>query len=354
MSIPTAVREAYELSEEEALAARHVPSLINVTYVVRRSARSRVESLVLQRLHPVFGARVHLDIEAVTQHLVRRGLETPLLIRTRDGELWVTEAPPSGAVWRALSYIEGVTLHRSRDPRTLENAARLLARFHGALLDLAHEFMHHRPIHETSRHLASLEAALASEQGQNDSEAAELGREIAAEKRHIRLDYSALPRRVIHGDPKLSNVMFDATTGEARCMIDLDTLGRGPLAHELGDALRSWCNAAGEDVAAPEIEKDSVRAVFTGYASERPEVIDRDEVLAAIEGLETISLELSSRFAADAITDSYFGWDAARFSSRREHNLVRARGQLALYRSVRRSRGELMAIAEDVLSGARK
>ena len=62
--------------------------LINLTYVVRSGA----PLAVLQRLHPVFGAKVNLDIEAVTAHLAARGLITPRLIRTRDGRAWVGHA----------------------------------------------------------------------------------------------------------------------------------------------------------------------------------------------------------------------------------------------------------------------
>ena len=73
-----------------------------------------------------------------------------------------------------------------------------------------------------------------------------------------------------------------------------------------------------------------------------------EDVLTAAErralpaGLETIALELSARFCADALRESYFGWDSARFGSRGEHNLVRARSQLSLAASVRRQRGALV------------
>jgi uncharacterized lipoprotein YddW (UPF0748 family) len=42
----------------------------------------------------------------------------------------------------------------------------------------------------------------------------------------------------------------------------------------------------------------------------------------------------AARFAADVVNQSYFGWDAQRFSSRAEHNWVRALGQLSLARSL--------------------
>ena len=62
-------------------------------------------------------------------------------------------------------------------------------------------------------------------------------------------------------------------------------------------------------------------------------------------GLETVCIELAARFAVDAFRDSYFGWDPSRFPTRRVHNLVRARGQLALGLAVRAARDEALRIA---------
>jgi Ser/Thr protein kinase RdoA (MazF antagonist) len=55
------------------------------------------------------------------------------------------------------------------------------------------------------------------------------------------------PVRVVHGDPKISNLVFAPDADRALCMLDLDTLGTMALPFELGDALRSWCNVASED-----------------------------------------------------------------------------------------------------------
>jgi Ser/Thr protein kinase RdoA (MazF antagonist) len=137
------------------------------------------------------------------------------------------------------------------------------------------------------------------------------------------------------------------------CMIDLDTVGRGYVAYELGDALRSWCNPAGEDTPDAELDPAIFTAVMRGYARECPAVITTPELLSAIDGFETVSVELASRYAADVIVDRYWGWDATRFTSRREHNMVRARGQLALSRAVRAARSRLNEIATDALDGGR-
>lgn len=350
--IPPEVQAAYGLLPPDAggsLVPLH--SLINRTYLAQGDVGQGAQAMVLQRLHPVFGAHVHVDIEAVTLHLQQRQIETPRLLRNRSGALWLEVNADGGRhVWRASSYVEGVTLHRSSDRAQLGSAAELLGRFHGGLLDLRHEFVHIRPLHDTRQHLAKLETALASERGRADGEARELGEQILQHARGVCLDFSAFPLRVLHGDPKLSNVLFQCgDPTRARCMIDLDTLGRGYLAYELGDALRSWGNRAGEDQLEADFDPEVLRAVIAGYARARPAAISGEEICSAVSGLETVSLELASRFAADAILDSYFGWDATRYPTRRAHNLVRARGQFSLARAVQRQTAALQSIARQAL-----
>lgn len=352
--IPPEVRAAYGLAADDASdEIVHLSSLINRTYLVRGDLGQGRQQLVVQRLHHVFAANVHVDIEAVTRHLELRGLETPRILRNKQGELFTLEerTPEAPGVWRAISYIEGVTVHRSSDPVQLGSAAELLGRFHGALFDLEHEFVHVRPLHDTAQHLRKLRAALDSERGQQDAEARELGSAILEQARGIRVDFSEFPRRVLHGDPKLSNLLFQPLDPlRARCMIDLDTLGRGFLAYELGDALRSWINRAGEDQLEADLDLAALRAILTGYARACPRELPSAEIGSGIDGLETVSLELASRFAADAILDSYFGWDATRFPSRRAHNLVRARGQFSLARCVRERGPELREAARQALA----
>lgn len=334
--IPSEIQAAFGV---DGARVEHVPSLINRTYIVR-DAQREPRDLVLQRLHPVFGARVNEDISAITEQLSAKGLLTPRLVPSLSGALWVEDE--SGRPWRALSLVEGVTFHRARSPEQLRSAAELLGRFHAALDGTPHVFVHHRPLHESARHFALLGEALRSPRARGDAEAQELGAEILQRAERARVDFSALPRRVCHGDPKISNVLFDpADPDRALCWIDLDTVGHGYLAYELGDALRSWCNPAGEDVAQVEVELALFSATLEGYLR-GPFRVGFEELSSAVDGLATVSLELASRFARDVIEDSYWGWDPARFPSRREHNLVRARGQLALSASVERQRSLLL------------
>src|SRR5690606_22934060 len=76
-------------------------------------------------------------------------------------------------------------------------------------------------------------------------------------------------------------------------------------------------------------------AAMDGYRAGAGDLLTAAERASIVPGLETVCVELAARFCVDVFEDSYFGWDSSRYPSRREHNLVRARGQLALARSVR-------------------
>jgi len=292
--------------------------LINTTYAVGAPPVA-----VLQRLHPVFGAAVNLDIEAVTAHVAARGMETPMLIRTRDGHAWITDE--GGGVWRALTWVDGETVHRVPDPAWAEAGGALVGRFHRAVADLSHTYHFTRAgVHDTAAHLGKLRARV---DAGGDAEAVELGREILGVPLPVLLEQ---PRRHVHGDLKISNLLFRRDPLRGVALVDLDTLALGSMAFELGDALRSWCNPHGEDAGHVHFELPIFAAAIAGVRAEADALITRDERLAIVTGLETVCIELAARFAVDVFDDSYFGWDPARFPSRRAHNLIRARGQLAL------------------------
>lgn len=323
--------------------------LINATFAVRRGGEPLA---VLQRLHPVFGAEVNLDIEAVTAHLAARGLVTPRLVRTRAGAAWLEVA---GQVWRALSWIDGIAVHAVPDPAWARAGGELVGRFHRAVHDLTHDYRFARAgVHDTAAHLARLAAHVAVPAGDASvapelAEARDLGRDILDAARALP-PMPDLPRRHAHGDLKISNLLFRAATPppEAIALVDLDTLGLQTLAFELGDAMRSWCNPRGEDAGAVGFDLAIFAAAIAGWSDVAAPLFGRDERAAIVTGLETVCLELAARFAVDVFDDRYFGWDPARFGSRRAHNLVRARGQLALGRAVRAVRDEATAL---VLTG---
>lgn len=337
------MEEAYGLAQASLRPIEG--GLINRTFEVRLETGRRV----LQRLHPVFGPEVNVDIDVVSRHLQTRGVLVPRVVRAITGALWV-EA--EGAVWRMLTYIEGITYHRVRSPALAGEGAVLAAAFHHALCDFEHRFHFARPgAHDTPAHLARLESTVAAHPAHRlHPEVERIAEAIGAHAREL-TDLSALPRRVVHGDLKISNILFDAA-GRARALVDLDTIGYERLAVEMGDALRSWCNPAGEDATEVRVDEGVFEAAVTSYAGGARAFIQPDEVSSLVSGFETIALELAARFAADALAESYFGWDPSRYPSRGAHNLARAGNQLALAQAVRARRSALEAMVRRAFRGA--
>lgn len=324
--IPDPILEAYGLAdaEFEQLTSGH----INRTYRVRRGDSTSI----LQRVNPIFGPEIHADIEAVTAHLDIHGQSTPRLLRSRSGALCVSEGD---AVWRMQSWLPGRTILRTESPAHAAEAGRALARFHRALVDLDHVFQNKRKgIHDTPAHMAMLRASLASHANHRQFDEIEpLAQEIFR-CFEASAPLPEAPLRVVHGDPKISNLLFD-DNGSAIGWVDLDTLARMPLGLEIGDALRSWCNVADEESVTCTFDMDRFAAAIEGYWSEAHDFVTNDEVASFIPSTETICNELASRFCADALNESYFGWDQSRYDSASAHNIDRTRAQLSLAASLR-------------------
>jgi len=315
--------------------------LINETFLLDGSGPGH--RFVLQRVNRLFSPAIHQNIQAVTAALSGAGLVTPALLPTRDGQLCLQLRDAAGVAetWRLMTYVPGHSFDvLSADPvsatKQAAAAGALIARFHAALDGLAHTFVGLRAgVHDTPRHLAALRRALAEHTGHPlHGGVTTLGDALLAAADALPA-LPALAPRVCHGDLKFNNVLFAGPappdSEQALCLIDLDTVGPQPLAFELGDAWRSWCNRSGEDQPEATLDLAVFMASLEGYQQAYGRALTGDERRALLLGPEWISLELACRFAADALNEAYFGWNPSRFESRGAHNLVRARGQFSLH-----------------------
>lgn len=318
--------------------------LINVSFAVR----AEDGEYVLQRVHPVFAPEVHDNIAAVSERLRQRGQPSPRLLTSRGGK-WFADLGVDG-VWRVMTRLPGISFDTIQSPAQARAAGARVGAFHAALDGLGHEFRAVRQgVHDTPAHLRGLAQALAEHPEHR------LAAEVRALAEEIVAGYASLPApgevplRVCHGDLKFNNLLFAGTgPGEqvvTTGIVDLDTVGRMPLHHELGDAWRSWCNRGGEDQTAASFDLEVFAASLDGYLGALAGGISRAEREALVHGVEWISLELTARFAADALRERYFGWNRERFPAAGEHNLLRARGQWALHTAAlatRAARAELL------------
>jgi len=320
--------------------------LVNQTFLVSRGGAR----FVLQRLNPVFSAAVNNNIDAVTRRLTDLGMTTPRLVPARDGLLSVDLGTEAG-LWRLQTYVEGVSFDVVTSLGQARAAGGLVARFHRAVDGMDREFTGLRTgVHDTAQHMARLHGALdARKDHRLYRDVSVLATELFAAVADLP-SLPSLPRCVCHGDPKLNNILFAGreplAAEQAVCFIDLDTVGPMALAHELGDAWRSWCNRSPEDASQAKFDVEIFRASFEGFHDALGRTLGADERRACLHGVEWISVELAARFAADALLESYFGWAPERYAGRGEHNLARARGQWALHQAVCATRRERARILE--------
>ena len=270
------------------------------------------------------------------------GLRLPEIVVARDGRDSVVDA--SGGFWRALSYIENT--FAPEPPIALDQAheiGHVLGAFHALVANLAPERMHAtRPgFHDTPQYLARFTAAAA----RHDNELANSELHFCFEFIHARRAFAhvledaaargELMRRVIHGDPKLDNFLFDRSTRRAVSLIDLDTVQSGLLHYDIGDCLRSCCNGAGESPANTSMASFDVsvcEAILEGYRPWARAFLSPTDRRYLYDAARLIPFELGLRFLTGHLEgDRYFktAW--------RGQNLHRAATQFRLTASVEAS-----------------
>lgn len=328
--------------------------LINDTYLVSAAACR----FVLQRInHQVFPdpPAVMANLRVLSDHVRRHrtdpaacGWRLPEIIPTLAGEDFYRDE--AGGYWRSLSFIEGARgLPALENEFQAEQVGQALGRFHalagglptGALRDILPGF------HIAPAYLARFDqaAALAGP----EADAAELREALEfvdARRAGIGVLEEAKARgelrmRVIHGDPKLDNVLFDETTGRAASLIDLDTVKPGLIHYDLGDCLRSCCNRAGEsaDGAEARFDLEVCRAILRGYWAEARGFLTEADRHYLYDAIRLLPFELGLRFLTDHLAgDVYFKVEA------RGQNLRRARVQFRLAESVEGQRGAILGI----------
>jgi hypothetical protein len=244
-----------------------------------------------------------------------------------------------GSCWRALSMIESATAYEiAKDAIHAREMGRILGQFHRLLSDFDADVLSD-PLpgfHITPDYLAQYDrtcktAAARKRLKSADAEECQAYIEERRAFSSVLEDAKAngaLQTRVIHGDPKVSNFMIDDITGKGTSMIDLDTVKPGLIHYDVGDALRSLCNPAGEET----LDLDSVlfnidlcRAFIRGYLVDARDFLspgDREHLYNAVR---LLPFELGIRFFEDYLAGNVY------FKAKSEdHNLHRAMVQFTL------------------------
>jgi hypothetical protein len=153
-----------------------------------------------------------------------------------------------------------------------------------------------------------------------------------------------LPLRVTHNDAKLNNVMLDAGTHTALCVIDLDTVMPGLAGNDFGDSIRFGASTATEDerdLNKVSLSIDYFRAYARGFLGASGDSLTHAEVETLPLAAKLMTLECGVRFLADYLSgDTYFR------VHREGHNLDRCRTQFKLVDDMERKWREMGGIVE--------
>lgn len=313
--------------------------LIHKTYKVTANNRAailqQVNTNVFRDINAVVG-----NYQLIHSHLERSGtLRVPAMIKTTQGDDTWTDK--EGCCWRAFQFIANTyTEALPASPEKIFSAAKCYGQFTSSLNGLDIEKL--KPtiagFHDLSHRYRQLQTAISNANDARLTKSRTLLEKINGRKNLVEF-YDSLKTnpefkiRAMHHDTKLSNILFDKTTGQAVCPIDLDTTMPGYFFSDVGDMIRSMISPNDENAPADSVEVNPkiYRAIVSGYESgignsfttaERNEIHKAGMIMLYMQGI---------RFLADYLSnDTYYKIQYA------EQNFDRALNQITLLEKLER------------------
>ena len=354
--------DAFRLEGTVAECTRYGSGHINDTFFLRCTEENGTEhKYILQRMnHEVFKDPVSLmkNVEGVTHFMRERILaqggdpnrETLNLIPTKDGNTFYKDS--LGNYWRVYLFIENAKcFDLVEKPEDFYQSGKAFGYFQRQLAQYpAAELTETIPhFHDTPSRLVNFKKAVAADicgraAGVQKEIDFVLARESEMGMAMDMLQDGRLPLRVTHNDTKLNNIMFDAATGEALCIIDLDTIMPGLSIFDFGDSIRFGANTGAEDE--KDLSKISLSLelfdIYTkGFLEGCQGSLTKEEIDMLPMGAKLMTLECGMRFLTDYLEgDTYF------HTAYPDHNLVRTRTQFELVADMERKWDEMKAIVE--------
>lgn len=288
---------------------------------------------LLRVLHHI---RAKLEASGATD--VTRRVVT--LVPTRDGRPFYRNK--SGDCWRTFVFVERVKTYEAVETTAQAyQAGRAFGDFQAQLVDLPGKRLHETipDFHHTPKRFEALQQSVLEDRLNRASNARDeigfaLKRERIAGVIVSGLAKGKVPERVTHNDTKFNNVMLDTASGEAMCVVDLDTVMPGCVLYDFGDMVRTTTSPTLEDE--PDLSKVQMRmpmfkALAKGYVEHTSSFLTKAEKsLVAFSG-KLITFTIGLRFLTDYLRgDTYFR------VHRPNHNLDRARTQFKLVESIER------------------
>jgi len=338
---------------------------IHDTFAVRCDGPGGSRRYVLQRINArVFREPVRVVENAVrvSEHLRRRLESSGAPDADRRSLHWCeshaggpVHRDESGSVWRACDLIERThTRDVVESPDEARAAGRAFGDFLAQVADLDPGSLHTviPGFHDLAGYARRLDAAHAADargRARACAEEVQAVRRALAELGSARAAHESLPRRVVHADCKVNNVLLDDRSGEGVCVIDLDTVMSGRSVDDFGQLARgAACTAAEDerDLSRVRFDLALFEALCEGFLAGCGSLLSPAERAALPQAPALSALEHAVRFLTDHLEgDVYFR------VHRSGQNLDRARAQRRLLEAMRAAESETVEI---VRSAARR
>lgn len=330
---------------------------INDTFlVICFDETGKEHKYILQAInHYVFKEpeKVMANIERVTAFLQAQTdnpREVMSLIHTKDNKAFFKDQ--LGAYWRMYDFItDSICLERPERTEDFYQCAVAFGKFQRYLNDFPAESLYETipDFHNTPKRFEHFLKAVEEDACQRVKGVQEEIDFLTSRRDfyHVLTDSfqrGILPLRVSHNDTKSNNVMLDAVTRKALCVIDLDTIMPGFSVTDFGDAIRFGASTADEDeqdLSKVRLDIDMFRIYTEGFLDGCNGMLGNDEIMLLPEGAKMMTIECGMRFLADYLEgDIYFKTAYA------THNLIRCRTQLKLVHEMEEHWDELKNIVK--------
>tara|TARA_Y100001968_G_scaffold246363_1_gene230592 strand:- start:68 stop:1231 length:1164 start_codon:yes stop_codon:yes gene_type:complete len=327
---------------------------INNTYLVEHLYNGNKSKFILQSLSNIFESHeiVNMNHKLITDHINKKTnknrlefhnqrWDSPDLIKCQANNLFAF--PFESDFWRAMLYIDRTFSSNFLEDRIMAYQTGLgLAKFHMIYSDFDCSKLKTsiKNFHNTKYYIDQYNNTI------KNLDLSKLDKNINLriqnlmymlsdhiryiEPLYISLKSKIINFNVIHGDPKLSNFLFDIQSKYVVSLVDLDTVTSGYLLTDIADCIRSACNLSGEDpenIDSVYFDTNSCRYLLKGYFSLNNER-DKDNFKFLPEFIYIIIFELTIRFLTDFLQSNKY------FKIKYEtHNLFRAEVQYQLLSS---------------------
>lgn len=306
---------------------------------------------VVQNIHNVTG-HIYNKLADEQNAAVSPSRRVLQIVPAKDGKLWYLD--DAGDYWRTYVFIEHASTFEVMSGTDLAyKVGKAAGTFQKQLSDYTGPVLYETipRFHDMHWRYEQLDEAVASDKADRLSSVKDEVDFLQTNRDRgmILSDGLAngrLKSGITHNDTKLNNILFDDATGEAICMIDLDTVMPGTVLFDTGDLIRTATNTGAEDerdLSKVGFDTDLFRALIGGYMSEASDFLTDYEKSLIAESGRVFAQIMAVRFLTD-----YLNGDVYYKIERPSHNLDRTRTQLTLMKSMDAQKTEIESIMRDL------